>query len=176
MIASIMARTVQSEYMPNLALRLQIERKSTKLERGDKISIIVGSLILGLMRILTVPQQNFYDVDRYMTLMRTRIEKVPDMPNDRAKLAAIAYDAMQMLLEKFPKGRLQTLQFATFIETISFAFEKELSSFFGEKYFDRMARATLKLEQESATAKISYEIADTLRDNIRKLIFERLKK
>lgn len=41
---------------------------------------------------------------------------------------------------------------------------------------DFMARACLKLEQSTASAKNSYEIADKLRDNIRKLIFERVDK
>lgn len=176
MIAQVVARTAQSAYTPHMSIQNQIRSKSTKLERSEKISIIVGSLILGLLRILSTRQQNFYDIDRYMTLMRRRIQEVPDMPNERAALAGIAYNAMLHLVDQFPAGKSQTLQFATFIESISFSFEKELLSFFGAKYFDRMSRAALKLEQENTAAKTSYEIADALRDNIRKLIFERIDK
>lgn len=93
-----------------MSLSDQLRRVNAQISmaRGDKISIIAGSLILGLLRILPAATQNGYDLDRYIRLMRGRIERVPDMPNERAKLAGIAYDAMMALADFFPREKTVT--------------------------------------------------------------------
>ena len=80
-----------------------------------------------------------------------------------------------LLLVETHKNEESLMVASTFIESMSFSFEKELTEFCGDKYMDLMTTFVNTLSY-SGDVKESYQLADELRDNIRELIFERIVK
>ena len=142
--------------------------------RNESVSIIVGSLLLGLIKTMDKSQQVKGSTIAYTNTMRTKIYKSKATQDDRKILSEVARDSMMMLVEQF-EDQKSIMQVATFVESISFSFNKELTEFFGKDYITRMIRFTEKQIVESELAGHSYELSDQLRNNIRKIIFDRLK-
>lgn len=144
------------------------------MNREAKIAMVVGSLIAGLIKTMSKKEQVRGSTIRYIQYIHKGTVNLEATKEQRIQLANACRDSMLMLVEQF-KGQNSIMQVATFVESLSFSFERELLSFFGNEYISLMLRFTEKQVIDNALAKDSYVLSDQLRDNIRKIIFESLK-
>lgn len=148
-------------------------RGKAATKRTEAIAIVVASLILGLIKTMDLQQQIKGSTINYVSLMRKKIHKSKATKDEREKMAHTARDSMMMLVEQFSDGNCAVMQVATFVEALSFSFEDELTEFYGQDYMPRMLRFTDKQVVDSGLAKDSYTLSDQLKDNIRKITFDR---
>lgn len=141
------------------------------MNRSESVAIVAGSLILGLMKTMDKEQQTKGSTVRYSTVLRKGIKTAYLTPEEREKLSYIAHDSMIQLVEQYEDAETP-IQIATFIESLSFSFEKEMMEFYGKNYFIYMLRFIDKQVLDEVGK--SYEVSDTLRDNIRKIVYDRL--
>ena len=158
-----------------MQLRKIKPKKTVSLEtRGQRVGLVVASLLLGLIKTMDKKQQHKQTTIRYCDYMRASTNRVKGSDDVRKKLALICRDAMLLMVEKH-KDEKSIMEVGTFTESMSFSFEKELTEFCGDNYMELMSDFVLK-QAFSGDVKESYQLADELRDNIRELIFERIVK
>ena len=143
------------------------------MNRDTKVGMVAGSLILGLIKTMDKKQQIKGSTIAYTQYMKRATFNLVATKEERIPLAEITRDSMLMLVKQF-KDRNQVMVVATFVESLSMSFEKEMLSFYGSEYLNLMGRFANKQVQDSSFAKESYELSDQLVENIRKLIFDRV--
>jgi hypothetical protein len=144
--------------------------------RSKQIGLVVSALILGLLLTMDNEDRAKASYIRYFQLLKYKCRGVKLENEVRNKLAYVARDAMMALVDVYKDdSSAKVLQVSTFVLSLSYSFENELKSFAGGEYFTLMHRFTDKINESSVYAKSSYILSDTLRDNIRKLIFDRMK-
>ena len=142
--------------------------------RGNYVAIVVGSLIAGLINILGKEELTKGSVIRLLSMLRCKIKYAQINIETRKKLANATRDSMLMLLDQH-EGEQSKMEVSTFIETLSFSFEKEMVEFFGNEYMTTVGRFVAKQVEEGCDIEDSYKLADDLRDNVRKIIFDTFK-
>jgi len=133
--------------------------------------MVVGSLILGLIKVLDKPEQVKGSTIKFSQYIKKGTTKFKATKGQRKKLSEVCRDSMLMLVDNH-EGENSTIHVATFVESLSFSFEKELKAFYGSEYMNLMLRFCEKQVASSEHARESYSLSDELRDNIRKLIYE----
>ena len=83
-------------------------------------------------------------------------------------------DSMKMLVDQH-QDEESIMQVATFVESMMFSFEKEMIAMYGNQIVDLVLRFCEKQIVDSELAKDSYDLSDDLKNNIRKIIFDRSK-
>ena len=144
--------------------------------RDTAISIIISSQILGLIKVMSKEEQKKGSVINFVQFLQKKIREVDYI--NRPELAIVCHDSLMELLEidKQHEGK-KTIAIATISESLSYSFDKELRSVFGNEYFIRLDRFVLKQSCDgiSEYAPYSYKMADSLRDSVRKYLFNSTK-
>lgn len=145
------------------------------MERDKKVALIVCNLILGLIQTMDKQEQHKGSTIAYTTMLRKYIHRIDVTRKESEVVHTLCSISLEQLVEKF-KEQEMILQVATFVESLSFSFEKELIAFCGEEYMVKMMKFTDKQIVISDVARDSYVLSDTLKDTIRKVIFDNLQK
>lgn len=140
--------------------------------RTEYVAVAAGALIVGLIKNMSAEQLAKGSTINLFSWIHNKIHRADLTPNERRFIAEIARDSMLDLVESY-KDKNAIMQIATFIESLSFSFENEIREFYGDEYMVRLCRFTEK--QAVGNVEDSYSLSDSLRDNIRKIIFDRLK-
>jgi hypothetical protein len=144
------------------------------MTRDERIGMTVGSLIVGLLKTMDQKQQVKASTIKLKQHIRARNIKIGASQDERQDVANICMDSMKMLVEQH-QDEESIMQVATFVESMMFSFEKEMIAMYGNQIVDLVLRFCEKQVVDSKLAKDSYELSDDLKNNIRKLIFDRSK-
>ena len=144
------------------------------MTRDERIGMTVGSLIVGLLRTMDQKQQVKASTIKLKQHIRARNIKIGASQDERQDVANICMDSMKMLVEQH-QNEESIMQVATFIESMMFSFEKEMIAMYGNQIVDLVLRFCEKQVVDSKLAKDSYDLSDDLKNNIRKIIFDRSK-
>ena len=144
------------------------------MTRNQRVGMAVGSLIVGLLKTMEHKQQVKASTIRLRQHIRVRNRSIKASLEDRQSVANICMDSMKMLVEQH-QDEESIMQIATFVESMLFSFEKEMIEMYGNEIVNLVLRFCEKQVVDSKLAKDSYELSDDLKDNIRKLIFDRSK-
>ena len=144
------------------------------MTRDERIGMTVGSLIVGLLKTMDQKQQVKASTIKLKQHIRAKNIKIGASQDERQGVANICMDSMKMLVEQH-KNEKSIMQVATFVESMMFSFEKEMIAMYGNQIVDLVLRFCEKQVVDSKLAKDSYELSDDLKNNIRKLIFDRSK-
>lgn len=129
-------------------------------------AIMVGSYILYLIGHLDQIDKTKGSVINLRQLLFSKVSK-----EDRSlsKLADIAWNEVA---SEMPKNNVYSIGVA--IESLYFAFEKELKGYFGENISDIITRATIKLPNDDRGTKPSYKLVDALKSSVHKVVYNHL--
>ena len=97
------------------------------ITRTEKIAMVVGSLILGLLNTMDRKQIFKSDTRAYTKYMRKSTRTLMATKKERTLLADCCRDSMLMMVEQF-KDQESIMQVAIFVESLSFSFERELNT------------------------------------------------
>jgi len=141
--------------------------------RNEAVSIIIASQLIGLIKVMNKEEKTKGSVINYTQFLQKKIREVNYI--NRPELALVCRDSLMSLIEidKQETGN-KKIAIATIAESLSFSFERELRSVFGDEYFIRLDRFVQKQSYNgiSEFAPYSYKMADNLRDAVRKYLFD----
>ncbi|MFK5937697.1 MAG: hypothetical protein QM497_04780 [Sulfurimonas sp.] len=145
--------------------------------RDEAISIIIASQTIGLIRVMSKEEQKKGSVINFIQFLQKKIREVDYI--NRPKLAIVCRDSLLELVEIDEQctGN-KTIAVATILESLSYSFDKELRSVFGNEYFIKLDRFVTKQSYDGISdyAPYSYAMADSLRDSVRKYLFKAKRK
>ena len=144
------------------------------MTRDERVGMAVGSLVVGLLKTMDSKEQAKASTIRLKQHIRAKNIKIKATFEERRSVADICLDSMKMLVDQH-KDENSIMQVATFIESLMFSFEKEMIKMYGNQIVDLVLRFCEKQVVDNKLAKESYELSDDLRNNIRKLIYDRSK-
>ena len=144
------------------------------MTRDESVGMVIGSLIVGLLKTMDNKQQIKGSTIRLRQHIRAKNKKADASLDERQDIANVCMDSMKMLVEQH-QDEESIMQVATFVESIMFSFEKEMIAMYGNQIVDLVLRFCEKQVVDSKLAKDSYDLSDDLKNNIRKIVFDRSK-